>query len=174
MALWPGFGRPVQFLPGNPPPGSSQDSPISIRTVLWVFKKFWEFYPDWVLGSKGTFRGPSIVLWVGLVIRWRHCATIGMQQTGRKRVERRVARERIWQVQPKENRWWVIALESRMLVECLRGDIVDMGTLKDTSTQLCGLTNRILADEEKIHTILTCLNCIYLILKRWLDDARSS
>ena len=52
-----------------------------------------------------------------------------------------------------------------MLVECLRGDIVDMGTLKDTSTQLCGLTNRILADDEKIHTILTCLNCIYLILK---------
>ena len=45
--------------------------------------------------------------------------------------------------------------ESRMLVECLHGDIVDMGTLKDTSTQLCGLTNRILADEERIHTTLT-------------------
>ena len=47
-----------------------------------------------------------------------------------------------------------------MLVECLHGDIVDMGTLKDMSTQLCGLMNRILADKERIHTTLTFLNCI--------------
>ena len=54
-----GFGQQVQFLSGNPPSGSSQNGPISIRTVLWVSKNFENFYPDWVMGSKGTFRGPG-------------------------------------------------------------------------------------------------------------------
>jgi hypothetical protein len=37
---------------------SAKNCPIFSRTVLWVFEKN---YPDWDLGSKGTFGGPSRV-----------------------------------------------------------------------------------------------------------------
>ena len=52
-----GFGPPVQFLSGNPPLGSSQNSPIFIRTVLWVFKKFPEFLSGLGSGFQGYFQG---------------------------------------------------------------------------------------------------------------------
>ena len=54
-----GFGQQVQFLSGNPPPGSSQNGPISIRTVLWVFKKFREFLSGLGYGFQGYFQGSS-------------------------------------------------------------------------------------------------------------------
>jgi len=52
-----GLGRLVQFLSGNPPLGSGQNGPNSIRTVLWVFKKFWEFLSGSGSGFWGHFRG---------------------------------------------------------------------------------------------------------------------
>ena len=67
MALCPGFGRPVQFLSGNPPPGSSQNSPISIWTALSVFKKNREFLSGLGSGFQGYFQGSfnSAVSWLG-------------------------------------------------------------------------------------------------------------
>ena len=53
-----GFGQPVQFPSGNPPLASSQNRPISIWKCYGFSKKIENFYPDWDLGSKGTFRGP--------------------------------------------------------------------------------------------------------------------